>query len=134
NIPFVFEVRDLWPEVPIQMGALKNPIARISAKWFERKVYREAKHIIALSPGMKEGVVGCGIAESKVTMIPNMAKIDKFWPRERNVELINHLGLKRDSFKVIHFGSLGLANGLDYVIKAARLMRHVSDVEFIFAG
>ncbi len=46
GIPFVFEVRDLWPEVPIQMGGLKNPIVRKLAAWFERTIYSHAKHIV----------------------------------------------------------------------------------------
>lgn len=131
--PYVFEVRDLWPEVPIQMGAFKNPLIINLLRWFEKTIYRNAEHVIALSPGMQDGVVKY-IPKEKTSMIPNMAKMDEFWPREKNYELMRVLGLKNDSFKIIHFGSLGLANGAHTIIESAKLMKEVSDVEFLFVG
>lgn len=131
--PYIFEVRDLWPEVPIQMGALKNPLVIKLAKWFEKKVYLNAEHVIALSPGMQDGVVKY-IEKEKTTMIPNMSKKDEFWPREINKTLIEKLKLKQDSFKIIHFGALGLANGATTIIESAKLMKEDQTVEFIFAG
>lgn len=135
GIPYVFEVRDLWPEVPIQMGGLKNPIVSWVAKCFERVVYKNAKHIVALSPGMSEGVIK-HISKDKVTMIPNMAKNDKFWPRDKNKELINDLGLCENSFKVIHFGAMGIANGLMYIMQAAKILKDSKheDIEILFLG
>src|SRR5690606_1204549 len=131
--PYVFEVRDLWPEVPIQMGAFKNPLIINLLRWFEKTIYRNAEHVIALSPGMQDGVVKY-IPKEKTSMIPNMAKMDEFWPREKNYELMRVLGLKNDSFKIIHFGSLGLANGAHTIIESAKLMKEVCDVEFLFVG
>ena len=58
RIPMVFEVRDLWPELPIAVGALKNPLAIAAARWLERFAYRKATHVVALSPGMRDDV-GC---------------------------------------------------------------------------
>lgn len=131
--PYVFEVRDLWPEVPIQMGAFKNPLIIKFLRWFEKTVYKNAEHVITLSPGMQEGVVKY-ILKEKTSMIPNMAKMDEFWPREKNYTLMEKLGLKRHSFKIIHFGSLGLANGAHSIIESAKLMKNVEDVEFLFVG
>jgi len=133
GIPFVFEVRDLWPEVPIQMGGLKNPIVREMAIWFERIIYKHDQHIVGLSPGMVDGVTKFQPAH-KVSMIPNMAKIDEFWPRERNENLRESLGLRKSSFKVIHFGSLGLANDGMSIIRAAELLATDQSIEFVFIG
>lgn len=133
KIPYVFEVRDLWPEVPIQMGALKNPIVQRVARWFEKKIYMNASHVVALSPGMQDGVVQY-IPREKTSMIPNMAKIDEFWPRQPETGLAESLGLNPQSFKVIHFGSLGIANGAHYILETAHLMKDRVDVEFIFLG
>lgn len=133
SIPFVFEVRDLWPEVPIQMGGLNNPILRSTAKWFEKTIYKNALHIVALSPGMANGVLKYENRE-KVTMIPNMAKIDKFWPREKNTPLIKELGLEESSFKIIHFGALGQANGASTIIDSAALLKNDPSIDFIFVG
>lgn len=134
RIPFLFEVRDLWPEVPIQMGALNNQVLRRLAKILEKFLYLNAKHIVALSPGMKDGVVRCGIAPDKVSMIPNMAKVDEFYPREKNYDLLESFKLKRNSFKVVHFGSLGIANGANSIIQSAILLKDCPDIEFIFIG
>lgn len=133
NIPFVFEVRDLWPEVPIQMGAFTNPILVWSTRLLEKTIYKNAAHVIALSPGMQDGVVKY-IPKKRTSMISNMAKMDEFWPREKNKALINQLGLQEDSFKIIHFGSLGKANGAHTIIESAKLMKDRKDVEFLFVG
>ncbi|ETZ24554.1 glycosyltransferase family 4 protein [Pedobacter sp. V48] len=133
NIPYVFEVRDLWPEVPIQMGGLKNSFLIRIAKWFERTIYLNAEHVIALSPGMADGIISNGGDKQNTTMIPNMAKINEFWPRAKNYELLKDLGLRVDSFKIVHFGSLGLANGANTIIESAKLLKGIN-VEFIFLG
>src|SRR5690554_3528059 len=99
KVPYIFEVRDLWPEVPIQMGAFKSPLIVKPIRWFEKAIYKNAEHVIALSPGMQDGVIKY-ISKEKTSMIPNMAKMDEFWPREKNYELMRVLGLKNDSFKI----------------------------------
>jgi len=137
RIPYIFEVRDLWPEVPIQMGGLKNPLLINLAISFEKLIYKKALHIIALSPGMQEGIIKKGAAPEKISMIPNMAKIDKFWPREPNQKILKEYSINPQSFKVIHFGSMNIANGLDYILKAALIIKQEikdSNIEFIFLG
>ena len=133
NIPYLFEVRDLWPEVPIQMGGLKNPILKNLAVFFEKTIYWHAKHIICLSPGMVNGVIKY-TTPHKVSMIPNMAKVDKFWPREKNEQMMEYMGLSKNSFKVIHFGSLGIANDGMSIIHAAEKLSKDSSVQFVFIG
>ena len=134
KIPFIFEVRDLWPEVPIQMGGLKNKFLIKLVEWFEKTIYVNALHVVALSPGMLEGVAKRNIPVEKISLIPNMSKIDVFWAREKNAALISSLGLSADSFKIVYFGSMGLANGMEYIIDAAQLLKDHTDLEFIFAG
>ena len=60
NIPLVFEVRDLWPELPIAMGAIRNPILKFLAKKLEYFAYKNSSSVIALSPGMRDGVIASG--------------------------------------------------------------------------
>lgn len=133
KIPFIFEVRDLWPEVPIQMGGLNNKLLQKLAIKFEKSVYKNANHIVALSPGMADGVLRY-VPENKVSIIPNMAKIDLFWPRKRNKKIQIKLGIKSDSFKIIHFGSLGLANGVMSILKVAEKLKNDNYLEFVFIG
>jgi glycosyltransferase involved in cell wall biosynthesis len=132
--PFIFEVRDLWPEVPIQMGAIKNKAAKKLLKYFEKSIYKNASHIIALSPGMYDGVISTGIPKEKVSMIPNMSKIDVFRPRNRSVFDYNQLNWDPDTFKIVYFGSMGIANGMDYILDAAKLLITERKIEFIIIG
>lgn len=136
RVPFLFEVRDLWPEVPIQIGVLKNPIIKKLAIGFEHLIYKKAKHIVALSPGMKYGVLNSGIPSEKVSVIPNMAKIDKFWPRNINNKIFEKYKLNKNSFKVVHFGAMGLANGLKYIIDTAVILKskNITEIDFLFVG
>jgi glycosyltransferase involved in cell wall biosynthesis len=82
---------------------------------------------------MQEGVTKY-IPIAKTSMIPNMSKKDEFWPREKNKELEKELGLSSDSFKIVHFGSLGLANGAETIIESAKLLKEDDSIEFLFVG
>ena len=99
KIPYVFEVRDLWPEVPIQMGALNNPLLKRGATLLEKIIYKNSSHIIALSPGMREGVLKYVKNKKKVSLIPNMSKVDVFYPRVVSDKEKSDLGLNSTKFK-----------------------------------
>ena len=135
DVPFVFEVRDLWPQALINFGALKNPLAIWWMRRMERKIYRAANHIVALSPGMKEGIVATGEPDDKVTVITNASDLDLFRPdldRRPGRDRLN-LG---DRFAAIYFGALGFANGLELVIEAARILqeRGRDDIVIVLHG
>jgi glycosyltransferase involved in cell wall biosynthesis len=119
--PLVFEVRDLWPEAPIQMGALRNPVLRRAARVLERFVYGRARRMIALSPGIRDGMVAAGAPAERVALVPNAADLDLFDPNAARPE----------RFRVSYFGTMGEANDLGAAVEAARLL---GDVEFVFMG
>ena len=121
DVPFVFEVRDLWPDALVNVGALNNPLVIGWLKRMAKKIYAGADHIIALSPGMKEGIVRAGIPDAKVTTIPNACDLDLFRPDLDGSVARRRLGLN-GQFTAIYFGAMGLANGLDYAIEAARIL------------
>lgn len=121
RVPFVFEVRDLWPDALINVGALNNPLAIGWLRRMARRIYRAADHIVALSPGMKEGIVRAGVAPDKVTVIPNACDLDLFRPDLDGSAARQRLGLG-SRFAAIYFGAMGLANGLEYAIEAARIL------------
>ena len=134
--PYVFEVRDLWPEFPIQIGAIKNRFIIKYLRGLERKIYKKSEFVVALSPGMQDGVIAAGMPVAKTAMIPNMSKPDKFFPRDKNMEVAKKFGIDLTKFNVIHFGSMGKANGLEYIINAAKAMTDKGDdsIHFIFMG
>jgi glycosyltransferase involved in cell wall biosynthesis len=118
--PLVFEVRDLWPEAPIQMGALANPRLQRQARSLEREAYKRARRVIALSPGIRDGVIGAGVPAGKVVLVPNASDLDLFQPAD-----------PPERFQVSYFGTMGEANDLSLAIEAARLL---PDMPFVLMG
>jgi glycosyltransferase involved in cell wall biosynthesis len=120
--PLVFEVRDLWPEAPIQMGALRNPLARRLARALERFVYTRSARVIALSPGIRAGVLGAGVPDEKVALVPNASDLDLFdrAPARQGERLV-----------VSYFGTMGEANDLSAAVAAAR---RLPEIDFVLMG
>ena len=122
SVPFVFEVRDLWPDALVNIGAISNPLVIWYLRRMERKIYAAADHISAASPGMKAGVCRQGIDENRVTVIPNSSDLQLFHPDLDGLDHRERLGIG-DRFAAIYFGAMGLANGLDYTLDAARILK-----------
>jgi len=135
RLPLVFEVRDLWPEVPIQMGALKNPIAIAAARYLEKMVYKKSRKVIALSPGMKDGVIAAGKRSEDIAMIPNASDLDLFSPSIDGSPVRDRLNLK-DMFVCTYVGTMGEANDLTQLLDAAKWIQESSSqgVAFLLVG
>ena len=135
DVPFVFEVRDLWPEALVNVGALSNPAAVWWLRRMARRIYRRAHHIVALSPGMKDGIVRAGVDPDKITVIPNASDLDLFRPDLDGRAARRRLGLG-DRFAAVYFGAMGMANGLEYAIEAARVLseRDKGDIVLVLHG
>lgn len=118
--PFVFEVRDLWPELPRAMGVITNPLMLGAMSALEWTSYHSADRCIGLAPGITQGIARRGIAESTIATIPNGCDIDIFragtapWRPE---------GVRDDDLLAIFTGTHGEANGLGAVLDAARTLR-----------
>jgi glycosyltransferase involved in cell wall biosynthesis len=117
--PFVFEVRDLWPEVPIALGWLRNPLLKFIARRFERWVYRRSARVIALSPDMARGVAKTGFPRSRIAVIPNCSDIGSYSSARGDDEFRRRMGWSKERIVVVHPGAMGQANGLGAVLDAA---------------
>lgn len=131
RVPMVFEVRDLWPEAPIQMGALRHPAAILLARWLERAIYRRAAHVVALSPGMRAGVIDAGVPPERVTVIPNASDLDLFSPEIDGSAFRETYGLV-GKFVCLYFGTMGEANDLFQVVRAARVLHERGEERIVF--
>ena len=114
NIPYIFEVGDLWPEAPVQMGVLKN---RFLKKWFykmEQMFYFEAEKVVALSPSIRNYIERVS-PNTRVYIIPNMSDCSFFDADVRLGDISN-----KNNFQVTYCGALGKANHLDFLLDAAK--------------
>jgi glycosyltransferase involved in cell wall biosynthesis len=134
--PFVFEVRDLWPAAPIELGVLKNPLLIGLARGIERLAYRRAAHIVALSPGMKEGILATGEPPEKVTVIPNASDVELFRvPPEVGRAYRAEQGELGTRPWLVYTGTFGRVNGVDWAVRlAAHVARLDPRVAFVFYG
>lgn len=133
HLKFVFEVRDLWPELPKAMG-MKNPILLKGMDILERKSYHYASGCIGLSPGIVEGIKKRSQLGKKVAMIPNGCDLDIFKPDDR--ELLSVEGINEGDKVAIFSGTHGLANGVDAILDAALELqkRGRKDIKLILIG
>jgi len=134
--PLVFEVRDLWPDVPIALGALQSPVTKLLARALERLVYARAEHIVALAPGMRQDIVAKGVALAKVSVIPNGCDLELFRPDPTARGEVNGWQPKLGMGPLVVFtGTIGRANGLGYLVEVAVHMKSISpDVRFVVVG
>ncbi|MFD9628582.1 glycosyltransferase family 4 protein [Peribacillus muralis] len=117
---FVFEVRDLWPDIPIELGIIKNKWLKKVLFALESMIYAAADKIIVLSPGMKEDLLRKGVKREKIATITNFADINYFSRilSEDKEEALDKLGLK-DKFICLYAGTLGFINNIDYILQLA---------------
>lgn len=134
--PLVFEVRDLWPEVPIAMGVLKNPVLKLAARSLEWLAYHASSEIIALSPGMADGICRRGIRRERISLIPNSCDLLRFAvPESSSGPIRAKLGLKPEHKLIIYTGTFGVANGVSYLVELAYEMSRISsNVRFLLVG
>ena len=131
-MPYVFEVRDVWPAVPAGMGLIRNRAIIALSKWLERRAYLGSSHIVPLSPGM-ETLVRATIGERRpVTVIPNCADLEP--PGPGDTTAVRCRRGWNDRCVLVHTGALGRINGLDAVIRAADVLRDERAALFVLVG
>ena len=135
RLPFVLEIRDIWPESIVSVGAMKKGLAIRFLEWMERKMYAAARHIVTVGDGYKEQLIAKGVAADKITVITNGVDREMFRPREPDAELKQKFGLE-DAFVCSYIGTIGMACGLDVVLRAARILkaRGRNDIRFLLVG
>jgi glycosyltransferase involved in cell wall biosynthesis len=136
RVPMVFEVRDLWPELPIAMGALNWPFSRRAAHWLERWAYRNSERVIGLSPGMCEGVIKTGYPSESVVCVPNSCDLELFQVADSEGKRFRSerpwLG---DRHLVVYAGTLGRINGVGYLVRLAAAVRKLDPgIRFLVVG
>lgn len=154
--PFVFEVRDLWPELPREMGVITNPLVLSAMGGLEWTAYKSAHRLIGLSPGIVDGIARRGIPRERIAMIPNgcdlslfqAVPVDRYSPAQKNEmkvsgqPLIDHKqawrpdGVGKNDLMAVFAGTHGMANGLDAVLSAAAVLKQQQreDIKIVLIG
>lgn len=114
GVPFVFETVDVWPDVPIGMKILKNPLLIAIFQRRVRFLYAQAKAIVALSPGMKEQIRSHGVPTEKIWVIPNGTNTQTFRPSSNPKN--------EHPVRLVHTGTLGRVNGVHLLLEAAAML------------
>ncbi|AKQ47329.1 hypothetical protein TH63_19460 [Rufibacter radiotolerans] len=134
RVPWVFEVQDLWPSFPIQMGAVPSKLAQRQLYQMEASLYRQAAHIIPLSPDMEQYIVDKGIPRDKLTILVNGTDIpaQPMAPLEQEA-LRRQWGLE-DKQVVLYAGTYGRANDIPMLVQTAKLLQDHPHICFVFTG
>jgi len=131
--PFIFEVRDLWPELPKAMGVIKNPLVLWGMTILEWASYRSAHRLIGLSPGIVQGIACKGVSADRITLIPNGCDLDFF---SKAAEPWRPLAVDATDLLAVFAGTHGVANGLNAVLDAAVELkrRGRQDIKLLLIG
>ncbi len=133
RVPFVMEVRDLWPAVFTELGVMKNPSI---TRWLERVelgLYRRATRVVTVTESFRQNLQSRNVPPGKVVTIPNGADLDFWSPREEPSELRKQLGVN-DALVVMYLGTHGISHGLKSVLAAAAQLHDRDGIQFVFVG
>lgn len=133
RVPFLLEVRDLWPEFAVDMGLLRNRLLIRLARWFELWLYRRADHIVVNSPAYRDYIVKKGVPAEKITLIPNGVDTSMFDPTAMGAQ-IRAKWAAPGQFVVTYAGALGIANDIPTILRAARRLKNRKDIVFWIVG
>jgi glycosyltransferase involved in cell wall biosynthesis len=135
RVPLVLEVRDLYPEMYIGVGVLKNPLVKWQAYRMARIAYENATHIVALSSGIKEGIEKWGVSPECISVIPNCSDNSLFGGVEGRQELRAGFGWG-DKLVCVYTGAMGLLNHLEYLLDCAAELdgQGVHDIQLAIFG
>lgn len=133
GVPFISNIQDIYPDVAIRMGVMKNPIVIAGYKRLERFVYKHSHAITVISEGFRRNLVAKGVPVDKITVIPNFIDAVFVSPHSRRNEF-SAAQAWDDKFVVLFAGNVGMSQGLDTVLEAAHLLRETPGLLFAIVG
>lgn len=131
RVPFVFELRDLWPESIRAVGAMQDGRALRALERLELFLYRKAVRVVSVTESFKRNLVERGIEPEKIAVVTNGVDVSRFAPRPKDAELVARLGLE-GKFVAGYVGTHGMAHALETLLDAAARFRDAGDDRFRF--
>jgi glycosyltransferase involved in cell wall biosynthesis len=133
RIPWVLEIRDLWPESIVAVGAIKNPAIIKMLEWIEHFAYRKADRIVPVTDSFKKYMLDKGIKAGKITVVKNGVDLARYAPIDGARALAEELGIK-GKFVVSYFGTHGMAHHLETILHAAHRLSSSKNIIFLMVG
>jgi len=133
GVPFISNIQDIYPDVAIRMGVMKNPAVIAGYKKLERFVYAHSAAITVISEGFRQNLVAKGVPPERIEVIPNFIDAAFVAPHPRRNEFSREQGWD-DKFVALFAGNVGMSQGLDTVLEAAALLRDIPDLLFAIVG
>lgn len=133
RIPWILEIRDLWPESILVVGAIKNKAIIRFLEFLEMFAYRKAERIVPVTDSFKRYMVGKGIAPEKIEVIKNGVDLDFYQAVPENNALFRELGLE-GKFVASYFGTHGMAHHLETILEAAQILKAQPNIVFLLVG
>ncbi len=135
RVPFILEIRDIWPESIVAVGAMRKSRLIRALEWLELRMYAAADHIVTVGEGYRQRLIEKGVADADISVVMNGVNRDLFQPRPPDTALKRRWGVD-EKFTCIYTGTIGMACGLNVVLEAARTLkqRGVDDVAFMLVG
>jgi len=134
--PFIVEIRDIWPESIATVGALRQPLLLRFLGWLEKRMYAAARRIVTVGEGYKAQIEARGVSANQLHVITNGVDRQVFSPRPRDEAVRARYGFTPDQFVCAYVGTIGMACGLDVVLRAAQRLKTAGrpDIRFLLAG
>jgi glycosyltransferase involved in cell wall biosynthesis len=133
RLPWIFELRDLWPASIVAVGAMRKSRVIRWLEWIELQMYRDADAVVSVTHAFKADLVRRGIDPAKIQVILNGVDLSRYRPIPKDEALLDQLDL-RGKFVVGYLGTHGMAHALDKVADTATLLRDHPGIVFLFAG
>lgn len=132
--PWIMEVRDLWPESIVAVGAMKKNKAILFFEWLEKRLYKNASKIVVVTDAFKENIIKKGIDPSKISVHKNGANLEVYVPQEKDQIILNELNLQGKTI-FAYIGTHGMAHGLDFILRSVvKIQDSNPNLHFLFLG
>jgi colanic acid biosynthesis glycosyl transferase WcaI len=131
--PFIYVVYDIYPDVLYRLGVVKNEKIIHAIQQMEDYFYRRTAQVSVLSAGFKENLLGKGVQEEKITIIPACVDADFIQPLPHENTLSKQWELA-GKFVVLYAGNMGFSQGLEVVVEVAKILQNYPDIVFVFVG
>jgi len=133
KVPHVFDVRDIWPNVAVEIGEIteQSKIYKLMSK-VERFIYKNSSVLTVVTKGKKETLIRNGVNRDKIRLISNGFD-EEFLDFPIDQHIAESYGLS-NKFNLLYAGIIGIAQGIDLIIKAAELLKPYSDIQFVLVG